>query len=156
MVEIGAALTALRTAYDTAKAAKEVNDQASLNAAVSNIMERLTSAQFTLTEVLQEHHALLDENRRLREAQAKEARFDQYEPERSERGAFVLRLKPSSTEPDEILHAICPDCREGGVLSYLSEDEYGLSCFRCKYYASKKARPPRFKKRSRIVSPRMV
>ena len=93
MVEIGAALTALRTAYDTAKAAKEVNDQASLNAAVSNIMERLTSAQFTLTEVLQEHHALLDENRRLREAQAKEARCRVPDDQMSYRSSPLLAAR---------------------------------------------------------------
>ncbi|OLO06654.1 hypothetical protein BTW08_15980 [Salinicola sp. MH3R3-1] len=142
MVEIGAALTALRTAYDTARAAKDVNDAAALNAAVSDIMERLTSAQFTLTEVLQEHHALLDQVRQLREAQAREARFDRYHLEQTRRGYFVLRLDERQAGPYEPNHAICPRCKEDGKLAVMMENDEVLECITCRYSAWKEYPDP--------------
>nr|WP_298522550.1 hypothetical protein [uncultured Halomonas sp.] len=77
-MEVGAAVTAVKAAIDAAKAAKNVNDQAQMNAAIGEIMEKLATAQSDLVSLLVQQQALVEENRRLREYLGREERFDHY------------------------------------------------------------------------------
>lgn len=142
-MEVGAAVTAIKAALDAAKAAKDVHSQAQLNAAVSEIMEKLNTAQTDLLSMVVQQQELVEENRRLKEALAAEERFERYRLERTPMGGFILRLKDEYESEDEVAHSICHLCREARKRSILSEDEYCYECGSCGHRARKKPRPRR-------------
>lgn len=148
-MEIGAAVTAVKGALDLARTAKDVNDRAQLNAAMSNIMEKLTTAQSDLLDLLTEHHRLIDENRDLKQRLSKEERFDQYRLERTSTGSFVMQLKDEHVSTETPAHVICVRCKEDNRLSVMTEDEYSYRCPACPHVAGKKLRPP-YSRRSGI------
>ncbi|WP_417835240.1 MULTISPECIES: hypothetical protein [Pseudomonadota] len=151
-MEIGAAVAAVKGALDLARTAKDVNNQAQLNAAMSDIMDKLTTAQSDLLELLTEHHRLVDENREMQLRLSQEARFDQYRMERTLQGHFILSLKEDFVSTDNPPHAICHVCREKGTRSILDEAEHLYSCPVCKYIAWK-VPPAPARRRSRNVAP---
>lgn len=151
-MEIGAAVTAVKGALDLARSARDVNDRAQLNAAMSDIMDKLTTAQSDLLELLTEHHRLIDENREMRLKLSQEARFDQYRLERTSQGHFILSLREDLVSTDNPPHAICHVCREKGIKSILNEAEPFYSCPTCKYMAWK-VPPAPARGRSRNVVP---
>ena len=134
-MEIGAAVTAVKGALDLARSAKDVNDRAQLNAAMSDIMDKLTTAQSDLLELLTEHHRLIDENRELKGQLSKEERFEQYRLKETERGGFVLELKDEYVTEDNPKHNICPACREEGKKSVMTKGSIYYNCSTCKYGA---------------------
>lgn len=142
MVDIVSLGAGLKAAYEIARSAKDVNDQARLNTAIIEIMEQLTSAQFGLFEMQQQHQQLLDENRELRSLLERQQRFDKYRMERTALGYIVLPLKDQYVSSDCPAHAICPRCKEDDRLSPMKEDQYRYLCISCKYVADKKKRPP--------------
>ncbi|GEK71836.1 MULTISPECIES: hypothetical protein [Halomonas] len=60
-MEVGAAVTAIKTALDAARAAKDVHSQAQLDAAVSEIMEKLTTVQTDLLSMVVQQQELVEE-----------------------------------------------------------------------------------------------
>jgi len=136
MMEIGAAVTAVKGALDLARSAKDVNDRAQLNAAMSDIMDKLTSAQSDLLELLTEHHRLIEENRELKGRLEKSMRFDNYVlRETPSGGAFIYTLKPELVNSDNPFHVICPQCKEDGILSIMFKYPTYYKCKRCSYLA---------------------
>ncbi|MBA2780181.1 DUF2716 domain-containing protein [Billgrantia kenyensis] len=142
MADIFGAVTGIKAAYDIARAAIDVNDQARLNTAISDIIDQLTSAQSGLLELQQQHHQLIEENRQLRRKIDKEARFEQYRLERTPDGDYVYFLKIEFESPEHPLHAICPKCKEDGRLSPLGEEQYFYHCKTCKTSYSRHPLPP--------------
>lgn len=134
-MEIGASVTAVKGALDLARSAKDVNDRAQLNAAVSDIMDKLTTAQSGLFEMQHQYQQLIEENQRLQQALEKEARFDRYRKEETPQGDWVLSLKEDFVTPDEPPHSICPLCREEGRYSLMSRNSSTYRCGFCKYVA---------------------
>tara|TARA_B100000929_G_scaffold205405_1_gene163571 strand:- start:1996 stop:2448 length:453 start_codon:yes stop_codon:yes gene_type:complete len=141
-MEIGAAVAAVKGALDLARTAKDVNDRAQLNAAMSDIMDKLTTAQSDLLDLLTEHHRLIDENRQLNQRLSKEERFNLYRLERTSTGDFVMPLKDEHVSNEQPAHVICPTCKENDRWSVMNEDEYWYRCSSCQYVAGKKKQPP--------------
>ncbi|WP_108447889.1 hypothetical protein [Halomonas sp. BN3-1] len=131
----------LKTAYEIARSAKDVNDQAKLNTAIADIMEQLTSAQFSLFE-MQQHQELIDENRQLKDQLERAARFDKYQLQQTSTGDYVLVLKDEFAVDGTPKHVICPVCKEDERLAVMTEDGHWYRCSSCKYVAGKKKLPP--------------
>ncbi|WFE73117.1 hypothetical protein P8S55_08460 [Halomonas sp. M1] len=134
-MEIGATVAAIKGALDLARTAKDVNDQAQLSAAMSDIMGKLTSAQSDLLDLLTEHHRLIDENRELKGKLSKEERFEHYRLKETELGGFVLELKDEHVTEDNPKHNICPACREEGKKSVMTKGSVYYTCSTCDYKA---------------------
>ncbi|KHJ49930.1 hypothetical protein PZ78_15675 [Vreelandella venusta] len=131
-MDIGATVTAVKGALDLARTAKDVNDRAQLNAAMSDIMDKLTTAQSDLLDLLTEHHRLIDENRDMKQKLANEERFDQYRLKETQQGGFVLELKEEYVTEDNPKHAICQLCSQEGRLTPLNKDPQYYHCPRCR------------------------
>lgn len=131
-MEVGAAITAIKAAIDAARAAKDVHDQAQLDAAISEITKELTNAQSDLLSMIVQQQELVEENRRLREEMAKEARFERYRLVETPMGDFILQLKEEHVTDEEPAHAICTYCSEEGRLSYLSKGSHRYRCSACR------------------------
>ncbi len=142
-MDVGAVITAIKASIDAAKAAKNMHGQAQLDAAISEIMEKLTTAQSALLSMLVQQQDLVQENSRLKEELAKEARFERYRLERTPMGGFILRLKEGYESEDEVAHSICHLCKEAGSRSILTENSYCYECGTCGHRAWKKPRPSR-------------
>ena len=155
MVDFVSLGTGLKTAYEIARSAKDVNDQAKLNSAIADIMDQLTSAQFSLFDMQQQHQALIDENRKLKEEIAKKERFKRYRLEATPFGGYIFRLIPELAEGGEPDHAICPKCKEEDKLSLLSRNAINYFCQSCEYVAFFKKPEPRPRRGSRVVKPRL-
>ncbi|NVF16012.1 hypothetical protein [Vreelandella maris] len=140
-MEIGAAVTAVKGALDLARNAKDVNDRAQLNAAMSDIMGKLTTAQSDLLDLLTEHHRLIDENRELKSKLSKEERFDQYRLCKTPVGHYIYELKEEYVNEDKPAHAICVKCREEGLRSTLQEGDYSYYCPTCRTVADFQRHP---------------
>lgn len=149
-MDIGATVTAVKGALDLARTAKDVNDRAQLNVAMSDIMDKLTTAQSDLLDLLTEHHRLIDENRDMKQKLSQEARFEQYRLEKTPKGYFVLKLKDEYVNDENPSHAICYLCKEQGKVTPMSEHSRSYACPTCKYVAWLEDQPPRFKKQ-RVV-----
>ncbi|MBB3231689.1 hypothetical protein [Halomonas stenophila] len=145
MIEVGAAVTGLKAAIQAAKAIKDVNDQAELNAAVAEIMEKLASSQSDLGALLAEHHELIEENRQLKEKLEKQQRFNKYRLEWTEGGYLIMPLRDEYVTDVEPSHVICPKCKEDGRLSPMNDDGLWYKCISCGYLACRegKTRQPR-------------
>ncbi|WP_136254171.1 hypothetical protein [Onishia niordana] len=151
MVDFASLGTGLKAAYEIARSAKDVNDQAKLNSAIAEIMEQLTSAQFSLFEMQQQHQELIDENRQLKDQLEKAARFDKYQLQQTSTGDYVLVLKEEFAVDGTPKHAICPVCKEDERLAVMTEAEYWYRCSSCKYLAGKKKQPPPRRRTGPIV-----
>ena len=151
-MEIGAAVTAVKGALELARTAKNVNDRAQLNAAMSDIMDKLTTAKSEILELLTENQRLLEDNGELRQQLRKEERFNQYLMERTSQGYYILSLKEEFVSTNTPPHAICHVCREKGIKSILNELEDRYSCPVCNYIAWK-VPPAPARRRSRNVVP---
>ncbi|WP_404472095.1 hypothetical protein LG301_15725 [Vreelandella venusta] len=134
-MEIGAAVTAVKGALDLARNAKDVNDRAQLNAAMSDIMGKLTTAQSDLLDLLSEHYRLLDENRDLKQKLTKEERFEKYQMEKTAQGHFVMKLKDEFISDGNPPHAICHLCKDSGKFTIMDEGKGYYVCPACNYIA---------------------
>lgn len=150
-MEVGAAVTAIRAAIEAARSARDVHNQAQLDAAVSEIMRELTAAQSDLLSMIVQQQDLVEENRRLKEELAKEARFEQYRLERTPMGGYIMPLKDEHVTDDREAHAICVVCRENGKATPLTEHKLLYRCPVCKAEAWKEPKPPMKVKRARTI-----
>lgn len=151
MVDFVALTGSIKTAFDLAKSAKDVNDQTRANAAVIGIMEQLMEVQSKLSATQVEYQTLLEEVVRLKSELEDKKRFEDYRLERTPMGGFIFTLKEGFTTGDRPPHSICPRCKEDGRLSVLSESEYRFDCPACPFIAGQKPRPAR--PRSRTIHP---
>tara|TARA_B100000700_G_scaffold22521_4_gene21871 strand:- start:14634 stop:15074 length:441 start_codon:yes stop_codon:yes gene_type:complete len=129
-MEVGTAVVSVRAAIEAAKSAKDVNDPAEINAAMSEVMEKLAIAQSDLVSVIAHQQELAEENRRLRDC-----RFERYRLCKTPMGHFIYKLKEEHVSEDEVAHAICVKCRENGRLSILQEESYAYICPTCDHTA---------------------
>ncbi|SDJ24314.1 hypothetical protein SAMN04487867_12974 [Vreelandella titanicae] len=148
MFEIGALVTTIKATVELAKSAKDVNDQAQINAAISDIMERLMAVQSELFSKQQENHALLEEVKLLKAKIESDQRFEKYRLQKTPMGYYTMPLRDEFVTEDQPRHSICHVCREKGIRSILSENKFMYACPTCEHKAWK-ASPP--KKGSRGV-----
>lgn len=148
MVDFVALTTSIKAAFDLARSAKDVNDQARANAAVIGIMEQLMDVQSKLAATQVEYQALLEEVARLKGELDDKKRFEDYRLERTPMDGFILTLREECVTEDCPPHSICPRCKEDGRLSVLSESTYRFDCPSCQFVAGKKPRPPRNQRRT--------
>jgi Zn ribbon nucleic-acid-binding protein len=146
MVDFVTLTGGIKTAFDLARSAKDVNDQARANAAVIGIMEQLMEVQSHLSATQVEYQALIEEVARLKSELDDKRRFDDYRLERTPMGGYIFTLKEECVTDDRPPHSICPRCKEDGRLSPLSESSYRFDCPACPFVAGKKPRPPRNKR----------
>lgn len=147
MVDFVALTGSIKTAFDLARSAKDVNDQARANVAVIGIMEQLMEVQSQLSSTQVEYQALLEEVSRLKSELDDKRRFDNYRLERAPMGGYIFTLKAGCVTEDCPPHSICPRCKEDGRLSVLTDTEYRFDCPACPFVAGKKPRPPRNQRR---------
>ena len=140
--------SSLKTAFDLAKSAKDVNDETRVNVAIAGVMEQLMNVQAELASTQVEYQALFEEVKRLRAELDNETRFDDYRLERTPMGGFIFSLRDKHVTEDRPPHSICPCCKEDGRLSVLSDSEYRYDCPSCQFVAGKKPRPPRYRRRT--------
>ena len=147
MVDFVALTGSIKTAFDLARSAKDVNDQARANAAVIGIMEQLMDVQSQLSATQVEYQTLLEEVSRLKGALDDKRRFDDYRLVRAPMGGYILTLKEECVTEDGPPHSICPRCKEDGRLSVMTDTDYRFYCPACPFAAGKKPRPPRNQRR---------
>lgn len=143
MPDITALATSIKSTFDLAKSAKDVNDQARANAAIIGIMQQLMEVQSTLNATQIENRTLLEEVDRLKAELDDKKRFEDYRLEKTPMGGFILMLKESCITDDRPPHAVCPHCKEDGRLSVLSESACRFECSTCRFNAGKQPRPVR-------------
>ena len=131
MLEIVSAFGAVKSALEIAKTAKDTTDEFKISTAMSEIMDKLTSAQSALLEMQLEHQNLINENQELRKKLSQEAQFDKYSLKRTSSGGVVWQIKNDIAEYEGIIeHAICPKCR---VESRLMPLDYYVTHYQCRY-----------------------
>ncbi|MEA3251839.1 MAG: hypothetical protein U9Q35_09770 [Pseudomonadota bacterium] len=134
MIDALALFSSIRTTIDIARSAKDVSDQARVDAAMTEITQKLM-------EIQQQNQSLFDENKRLKDKIENDKRFDRYRLEKTEGGEFILGVRSECLGEGEPLHFICFKCREDGFLSPLSESKEFYRCDRC--HGSYRRVPPR-------------
>ncbi|WP_087112073.1 hypothetical protein [Halomonas citrativorans] len=133
-MEIGAAVSAVKGALDLARAAKDVNDHAQLNAAMSDIMDKLTTAQGDLLDLVIDHYQLIKENRELKQRLSNKDLFSQYRLVQVAAGDYIMSLKDEYVSDEQPVHAICIKCKSEDRLSIMTEDEFSYQCPSCEHY----------------------
>lgn len=130
--EILAGLGAFKTAFDAAKALKDINDVAIRNAAVVELQEKILAAQQAQTTLIEE----------IRNLEKKVAAFETWEAEKQRYqltdfggSTFAFLLKPDSAN-GEPPHRICASCYQKGKKSILqfvdhSDGQDIYDCFEC-------------------------
>ncbi|MEJ2375476.1 MAG: hypothetical protein P8Y53_05740 [Pseudolabrys sp.] len=105
----------LKTAFDLAKALKDIDDAARRNAAVIELQEKILEAQSAQSALVE----------RARELEAKVDSFEKWEAEGTRYqlkdfggGTFAYELKADEAR-GEPMHHICPNCYEKGRKSIL-------------------------------------
>ncbi|WP_053857100.1 hypothetical protein [Halomonas sp. A3H3] len=93
MLDITALATSIKSTFDLAKSAKDVNDQARANAAIIGIMQQLMEVQSTLNSTQIENRELLEQVAKLQSKLNDNKRFDDYRMERTPMGGYILTLK---------------------------------------------------------------
>lgn len=150
MFEVGALVSTIKATVELAKSAKDVNDQAQINAAISDIMERLMAVQSELFSKQQDNQELIEEVKSLKAQIENNRRFEQYRLEKTPMGYYFMPLRDDFVTSDQPHHSICHVCREKGIRSILTEQDNAYTCPSCKYIAWKVSPP---KRRSRNVVP---
>jgi hypothetical protein len=128
--EVAAGLGALKSAFDMAKALKDIDNAASRNAAVIELQEKILTAQA-------EQAALLS---RVSELEAKVAGFEKWETEKERYrltdfggNSFAHALKPEAAN-GEPPHRICANCyekRQKGILQFKFRNARGRESWKC-------------------------
>jgi DNA polymerase IIIc chi subunit len=107
--------SALKTAFDMAKALKDIDDRTRRNDAVIELQEKILGAQTAEAALIQQVGELEREVASLR---AWEAEKQRYELQELPPGVFVRVLKPSMASGEPI-HRLCAKCYEDGKKSIL-------------------------------------
>lgn len=104
--EIGAALSALKSAFDFSKALVDIGDQVALNNIAIKLQEQIIAAQ----------HSTMSAQERLRELEGKVKAFEDWEAVKARyrlvdygAGTFAWELRPDRAD-GEPAHRACPRC----------------------------------------------
>ncbi len=127
------AISAFKTAFDIAKALRDMDDAVKRNAAVYDLWEKITAIQEQYTAAIEQVGALKAELARF---EAWESEKQKYELHGLNRAGFAYVLKPAErgTQPP---HGICPQCYENRIKSILQPNgavrsiEHAWLCNRC-------------------------
>jgi predicted RNA-binding Zn-ribbon protein involved in translation (DUF1610 family) len=153
LAEITAAVQSAKAAIDFVKGAKALIDKVEVANLLTDVYNKLISAQSQTLSLQTDHNALIQENDKLRQQVMKfenwkktESEYELYEPDP---GSFVYAYKKTedTTKPK---HWLCPNCWEDRTKSIL-QCEYQHSegakynCPRCKAVVSwYHSRPQRY------------
>lgn len=129
MVEITAALTGARAAFELIKAAVAARDDAKLQAALADMGARLTDAILSALASAEKaaalQAALSAAEREKAEAHAKLLDRAQYTLHEIRPGAFVYRSQPVDGGSHPPQHYLCQPCYDGGVKAVLRHVDGG-------------------------------
>jgi len=130
--EAMAGASALKTAFDMAKALKDINDAATRNAAVIELQEKILSAQQAQFEMSKRVDELEKE---LTIIKSKADERNRYQLKDYGAGTFAYELKPDGSR-GEPLHRACAKCFNEGQISILqfshqTEGQDWFDCRRC-------------------------
>lgn len=113
--EIGAALGALKSAFDITKTLTDIRDQVALNEIAIKLQGQIITAQ----------QATIAAQERLRELEASVSAYENWESQKARyklvdygAGTFAWELRPECSN-EEPLHRICPRCFEQRLRSVL-------------------------------------
>lgn len=131
MLEISAAVSALKSTYEVAKVAVQGRDEAKIQAAVSEIGGKLldvTLAGVTAAEKVAELAAQLQAMRdELGELKRKQAERDRYTLMEVSEGGYVYYFEPSEGEVTPP-HYVCQICFDKGVKSVMQRRAHLWAC----------------------------
>lgn len=140
MGDFGALIAGVKATADIARSVRDVNDQARINTAVAEMMDKLMDVQGRLATTQVEHLELIEEAKQLKEQVASEQRFERYRLEKTPMGGYVMPLKDEYVTTDCPPHVICHHCRESGRVSIMNEASTQFSCKACGYVARRARR----------------
>jgi hypothetical protein len=140
---------ALKTAFDMAKALKDISDATIRNAAVIELQEKILSAQeaqFALVKRVDELE------KQVASLETKRSQIQRYQLKDYGTGSFAYELKESEAH-DEPIHRACAACYQDGHVSILqfshkSEEQDWYNCLRCKTAQHFGTRVPRHYRRA--------
>lgn len=113
--EIFAGISAFSEMFGIAQAIRKLDDTVKRNEAVSDLWEKIISAQTRYTAAIEQVGQLEE---KLRRFETWEAEKERYELKNLDRGFFAYVLKPGM-ENGEPPHAICTNCYQRGIKSIL-------------------------------------
>lgn len=122
---------AVKEALEISRSTKGLNNSSQLSTAMSDISDKLTTAQSDLLDFVLEHYQLLEENRDLKIRLCNRDTFTQYRLETVAAGDYILSLKDEHISDEQPAHAICIKCRSEDRLSVMTEDEFWYQCPSC-------------------------
>jgi len=126
--EIISGLGGLKTAFDLAKALKDIDDRARRNSAVIELQEKILGAQETQSALIE----------RVRELEKQLASFEQWDAEKEkyelkeiyqETFAYVIKESARGTEPSHWICAACYQMRKKSILQ--KSDSVHMICPAC-------------------------
>lgn len=128
--EAMAGASALKTAFDMAKALKDISDAAIRNGAVIELQEKILSAQeaqFALVKRVD------DLEKQVASFEAKGSQMQRYQLKDYGAGSFAYELKESEARGEPI-HRACAACYQQGHISILqfSHNTEGQDWYECK------------------------
>ncbi|WOH79013.1 hypothetical protein RX327_24235 [Bradyrhizobium sp. BEA-2-5] len=130
--EAMAGASALKTAFDMAKALKDINNAATRNAAVIELQEKILSAQQAQFEMSKRVDEL---EKQLAVIKSKADERNRYQLKDYGAGTFAYELKPAESR-GEPLHRACAKCFNEGQINILqfshrTEGQDWFDCRRC-------------------------
>lgn len=120
IAETVAGISAFKTAFDMAKAIKDIDDRARRNDAVIELQERILSAQSAQSTLVEQVGDLEKEVARLKAWDTDKQRYKLTE---LRPGVVAFSLK-EGMENGEPAHKLCTACYESGFKSYLTQETW--------------------------------
>jgi len=122
MAEIGMGLTSLKTAFDIAKAMKDIHDATTLNSKIIDLQSAIMDAQSSAITAREVHASQIGRIREIEEEIARlkawERQKQNYELKQLGVGSLAYALKPEVTT-GEPPHWLCANCYNHGKKAFL-------------------------------------
>ena len=119
--EIFAGLSAIKTAFDMAKALHDIHDVATRDRAIIELQKEILAAQGAQSALIQREGDLEKEVARLKDWEADKKRYELTE---IASGVVALSIKEAMRN-GEPFHRICADCAANGKKFYLQRHVHG-------------------------------
>ncbi|MGL5167312.1 MAG: hypothetical protein ACRC9K_15630 [Afipia sp.] len=134
VAEVFAGMGALKSAFDIAKALKEMDDAAKRNAAIINLQEIILDAQQAQFQLLSQISELKREVAEQKSKTDELARYELVDVRGDKKFAYRLKADAANGEP---VHYACPVCFKNGKVAILhfrhrSEGQDYFDCHSCK------------------------
>ena len=136
--EIFAGVTALRSAFDIAKALKDMDDAAKRNAAVIDLQQTILDAQSAQQELYKKADVL---EQRVRALESWENERQEYVRFTAAPGVFTYAHKAESMGDEDSFPQMCPSCFHDKHKSFLTSETWNpgrcqvLICSDCGWHA---------------------